>query len=195
VIFKNLPVLRYDTEGCLISIASFLTFGIVGKIYEKKWQVNIAVTNKRVVCVPIPPNPKNFPVESFYYSKIKVVETSKAKIEVERNKANFWLEDDGGYRNFSFIAKGGFLKAFKAQRENLLANSFGGWVDSAISGCDKKYSEIFAEIKEKVHTPPTILDHSRNVTRDMDYMAFFMEHIQQRDFLFLLINMCWKQYK
>jgi len=66
---KNAMVVRVD-DGCLMSILAFITLGIL-RIFKpvKQWGTNFVITTKRVVVIPLPPNKKKYPAESYYYDK------------------------------------------------------------------------------------------------------------------------------
>ena len=59
------------SEGCLMGLLTIITLGII-RIFKpiKRWRTNLVVTNKRVVTIPMPPNKKNFPAESYYLKDI-----------------------------------------------------------------------------------------------------------------------------
>ena len=57
-------------DGCLMGFLTLITLGII-LIFKppKHWMTNLVITNKRVVSIPLPPNKKNYPAESYYYNK------------------------------------------------------------------------------------------------------------------------------
>jgi|GEM_PF-4276937 len=71
---KNAMGTYIADEGCLKYLLVFATFGIYAIFKPSKaWANNLVITTKRVVSIPIPPNKKKWPVESYYYKDITSV--------------------------------------------------------------------------------------------------------------------------
>ena len=71
---KNAMGTYIADEGCLKTLLIFATFGIYAIFKPSKaWANNLVITTKRVVSIPIPPNKKKWPVESYYYKDITSV--------------------------------------------------------------------------------------------------------------------------
>jgi len=172
VVFKNFPVTRFDDGGCLMSIASMLTFGIAGKAAEKKWLVNIAVTNKRIVAVPIPPNEKNFPAESFYFSKMSGVKPT-GSADASHDEASLHIDANGTAYFINFYPEGGYKKALKEHK----AGKSGEWLAKVAASNDEKFNKV--GIPEAMKT----IDTSQ------------VEHIQKRDFLVYVLDSFYHAFK
>jgi hypothetical protein len=71
---EKIKVMRRIEMGCLWQFLTLITAGIIC-IFVKKarpvsWMVNFIITNKRVINIPVSPNKKNNPTESFYWKNI-----------------------------------------------------------------------------------------------------------------------------
>ena len=66
---KNAMQTNVD-DGCLMGFLTVITLGII-RIFKptRYWGTNLVITNKRLVSIPLPPNKKKYPPESYYYNK------------------------------------------------------------------------------------------------------------------------------
>jgi hypothetical protein len=189
-------MIRHIDSGCLWTLLTFITLGLA-LIFKPKqtWQANFVITSQRVVSIPLPPNKKNFPVESFYFSdisKVKAVKQDKASDEA--SSANFTItmkptgksSIQGNIITFmvcmAMTAKNWF-NAFKAEvaegqarnasvmNASLAAMDYQHYTKKSV---DKYYAEMERRAKERA--------------ANMDFSK--AGHAQVRDFIVDLINTC-----
>ncbi|WP_461248424.1 hypothetical protein, partial [Treponema sp. R6D11] len=133
-----------------------------------------AVTNKRVVIVPIPPNEKNFPVESFYYSKITAIQ---AVANPDYKKAELWISESGNLHELVFFSNLSYVKAYKDVADKIKSGKSGEWLEKVASDNSEEFRK-------------NMLPSMKTAFKTSD-----MEHIQKRDFLAAYIELPWEYYK
>jgi hypothetical protein len=189
---------RYIQDGCLMRFLALITLGII-RIFKptRQWMAHIVLTNKRLVTVPIPPNKKKMPVESFYFTEIsrakvipptdpKTGETAFAMFDIDlKPDASSSCLDGGQFWVYMTWDATGFLNFFKTllnrigtgmvnQMNESMAPLQTQWnKDEAIAKGDKYYKVVTA-VKYKIEAA--------------DCSKF--GHVGMRDFLIELINDC-----
>jgi hypothetical protein len=123
---------RFNAD-MLQSCLTILTLGII-LIFKpaKTWKATFVLTNKRLVSIPLPPNKKNWPAESFYYKdilKANVVKPTDEKMG-EKTNATFGLIMKSGVKlpvsgdpQFTIWAK--MNAKYWANAAKMLANQVG----------------------------------------------------------------------
>jgi hypothetical protein len=185
--------------GCLTIITLFII-----RIFKpiKHWKATFVLTNKRLVSIPLPPNKKNWPAESFYYKdivKAHVVKPTDQKMG-EKTNATFGLilEKDAqtafkGDNQFNIWAK--MNAKYWANAAKMLANQVGtGMMNQLNESNDMiqtQQNEMEARAKgdkyyEVVKTAKIKLENMGSSDAG---------HVQIRDFFIDLINDCVKIVK
>jgi len=172
VVFKNLIVSRLETGGILMDLLNVLTLGILGRFTHKKWEANIAVTDRRIVLVPISPNSGNFPVETFSFSTITTVK-QRESVEVANNEAGIHIYYSGKLLEFYFYPQGGYKQALSDSK----SGKAGAWMAKvAASNEDPRFKAVLEVFKKEMY-------------------ELKLEHIQKREFLLGMIDAAWANYK
>jgi hypothetical protein len=191
-------VYRFIEDGCLMGLLTVITLGII-RIFKptRRWLANIVLTNKRLVTIPIPPNKRKMPVESFYFTEIseaKVIpptdkehgETAFAMFGINLKSGaksscldggQFWVYmtwDVQGFKNFGKA----LLKKLGASAMDM-ANEAGAVMQTKLNydeavASNKKYYKVVTAVKTKVEAG----DCSN------------LGHVELRDFLVELVNDC-----
>jgi len=90
-------MMRIIPPGCLRGLLNIITLGIINIFKPSKNRyINLVITNKRLVTIPIPPNKKKCMVESYYFKDISGIR------EIAATK-----DDEGGSAAFSINMKSG----------------------------------------------------------------------------------------
>jgi len=191
-------IYRHIQDGCLMGLLTVITLGII-RIFKptRQWMANIVLTNKRVVTIPIPPNKKKMPVESFYFNEIseaKIIppadketgETAFAMFGINlKSDAKSSCLDGGEFWVYMTWDAQGFLNAGKLLLKKLgasamdMANEAGAMAQTQLNydeavASNKKYYNVVKAVKTKVEAG--------------DCSKF--GHVELRDFLIELINDC-----
>jgi len=191
-------IYRYIEDGCLMTLLTIITLGII-RIFKptRNWRINIVLTNKRVVTIPIPPNRKKRSVESFYFteiSKAKIIpptdekqgETAFAMFGIDLKPdaklscldgGQFWVYmtwDAKGFLNFGKLLLKDIGTGMVNQMNETMAPLQTQWnKEDAIARGDKYYKVVTA-VKTKMEAG----DCSK------------LGHVELRNFLIEIINDC-----
>jgi hypothetical protein len=151
----------------------------------KKWIVELVITNRRLVTIPIPPNKKNFEIESYYF---KDMTSAKQKKSV----------DEGGFANFSVsMNTGGSSKYFEGGTFRLRA-TLGKALFNAAKDIANDLGNQFSQMNAMIQT------QSNQMTAKDRGDRYYMEikakvsktdfsksgHQQVRNYMVDLINEC-----
>jgi hypothetical protein len=166
--FRNIPT------GCL----SIFTGG-------KTWIVEMVITNKRLVTIPIPPNKKNFEIESYYFkdmasakSKQSVNEGSFADFSVSMNTGGSSKYLEGGVFRLRATVGKIFLNAAK-ELGNELVNTINEQGDATRTDLNRNQALLSgASHYTAIKTKASKMDHSKS------------GHQQVRNYMVDLINEC-----
>ena len=114
---------RFIPGGCLF----------LGK-RSKTWQINLVITDKRLVTIPVPPNKKNFPVESYYFKDLSGAQMIKAMSkDIEAAWAYLRLDMKQGV-NVPFDATGQINIRVQMTAKNLLIGLKASVADAQANG-------------------------------------------------------------
>jgi hypothetical protein len=189
---------RFIHEGCLKALLTIATMFIILFFWPtKRWVANFILTSKRLVSIPLPPNKKNYPVESFYFTdivKAYVVEPTDPK-RGERSSAQFGLrmKNDAvvafkGEQQFWVWAK--VNAKYFANMAKQLVNQVGtGMLNQLNESADMIQTQHNKDEAEKRG------DKSYEVVKTAKYKLEAMgnsdvDHIQIRNFFIDMINEC-----
>jgi hypothetical protein len=182
-------------QGCLMMLLGVVTLGIIYIFKPKqRWQVNFVLTNKRIVTIPVPPNKKNNPVDSYYYKDIiKAKPTTQAKESDEARIADLHIimSGKGNLVNFRVgmaITAGNIFNSFKADIVEGEARNAG--VRSATSAT---FDQGIYTLKSIDKYYAAMEKAARDRAANMDFSK--AGHTQIRDYIVDVINICVEEVK
>jgi hypothetical protein len=163
---------------------------------NKQYGVNVVITSKRVITVPIPPNKKNYPVESFYWKDIASARTIKATDAADAARsANFSISMKPGQT--SSCSEGGEFWVCMAQTAKNWVNLIKAdhAVTSAQNAAMMNTSLRMASGQDYVYTKASLDKYYANMEKaakdraaNMDFSK--ADHSQIRDYIVDLIDQC-----
>ena len=197
---------RMIPPGCLKGLLTIITLGIIN-IFKpnKNWKINLVITDRRLITIPMPPNKRNFAVESYYFkdmSGIKAIAlkeeeaVSLAKFIVSMNQGGNSRYEEGGefWIHMAVTAKNIFNVAKLAGKQigTGLANQMeqSGAIIQAHAMTDEsraqaeasgastytEYSPNFAAMEKAAKARATSMDFSKS------------DHNQLRDYIIELVE-------
>jgi hypothetical protein len=177
LIWRNIPA------GCLF----FLHPG-------KKWKANLVITSKRLITIPLPPNKKNFAVESYYFkdmTKAKAVSQQQASQEAAMAVFSVSMKPGG---NSSFLEGGQFWVCMESNLKNLFT-AFKAHEAEDNARNAGVYNAGFALMDEGHYTQKSIDKYYAAIEKRAKEKAASMDfskagHAQIRDCIVDLINTC-----
>ena len=129
-----------DDEGVIfVRPPKNLIFKTVGMKY---WTLNLVLTNKRLVTIPVPPNKKDWQVESYYYNEMTGAREVKQTSGDEGSMASFAIDmKEGGKSSY---VKGG---EFTIRMEMGVLNVFKKLAGDVSRGLDKNAGVLNASYR------------------------------------------------
>jgi len=164
----------------------------------KTWEINLVLTDRRLIAIPVPPNKKNKQVESYYFTDI--AEAVKKSSADEQIWAYFFLKmKDGGKSTYE---EGG---TFDIRVEMNFKNTFGRFFKELGAGMVNQFQASASDfvataqtMENKHEAERTGASHYTVVspqysgiasdTRNKDYSQ--MGQNQIRDYIVDVINQC-----
>jgi hypothetical protein len=150
----------------------------------KTWVVEMVITNKRLVTIPMPPNKKNYEIESYYFKDMASARATPLNVDtmadfaVRMNEGGSSKYLEGG--TFRLRATVGRIFAIGAKGlANDLVNTINEQGDAARTDLNRNQAVLSgASHYTAIKTKASKVDHSKE------------GHLQIRNFLVDLINEC-----
>ena len=180
---------------------------LIRNMGSKVWDINLVITNKRLVIIPIPPNKKNKPVESYYFKEMsEAVAVKGAYADSGTRQANFIIKMKSKGES-SYVEGGEFwvwmpVNAFSVFRYAFKA-IFEGFKDMAATAAAHAQAEAATDASiEKAQATgashytqysPNYAALEKEAKERAANMDFSKEsHSKVRDYIVDLINVCVK---
>jgi len=192
-----------DGEGIVFVNPS--TNSVWRSIGMKYWYITLVITNKRVATIPLQPNKKNYPVESFYYKDIEgAYESQQTTKESENNFSDFYIHlNKGG--NSTYVEHKNDYGIFTIRKEmsakNIIKDLLGelfkpnAAVAATLAMTKTQASREEAISRGESHYTVFTPNYAKiaNDAKNKDYSK--MAHNVMRDQIVELINQCAEEAK
>jgi hypothetical protein len=133
-------VMRFIAGGCLFFLKP-----------SKVWYVNLVITDKRLIAIPVPPNKKNYKVESYYFKDMDDIVEREQSNEEAMSQAKFGLKmKQGG--NSTYENDGGFSGDFTIIGKRTIGKLVKGVGGGIVKGLSDQFEKSNAMIQAQAKT-------------------------------------------